>query len=148
MQGTSTSPHAYIGAYSYDPKGQATWSVTNSKLHIPAVTAYPKTGAQKRWQLTAQLVTYSGTPFMAKPKAPLGTVTSTPVVATLTPLTPAPANNTVKFASNNPFPLVKFSSWGQPANPYWAQIVNKSPAIKAPYVTYFPESRAVLIYIS
>ena len=71
MQVGST-PHGYIGLYTYTGKGQATWSFT--PITGQTVTPFPSKAGQKGWQLSSQMLSYSGgAPITSKPKQP-GTV--------------------------------------------------------------------------
>ena len=131
MQGPST-PHGYIGLYTYTGKGQATWSFT--PITGQTVTPFPSKAGQKGWQLSSQMLSYSGgAPITSKPKQP-GTVMAAKIVATM-----GPVNNAVKLGTGKQMPLSPNTGWGLSTSPYWLQIVNSWPAtIKTPYVTFYP----------
>ena len=85
MQGSADgTPHAYVGAFSYDISGRATWSVSDT-LGMRLVTPFPSTAAQKGWKLSTRLLSFSGgSPITAAAKQPKQTP-SYPIVAQLMP---------------------------------------------------------------
>jgi hypothetical protein len=140
MQGTST-PHGYIGLYTYTGKGQATWSVTLQNNQV--ATAFPSKAAQKGWQLSTQLLTYTGgAPITSPPKQPK-TVLGTALVATM-----GPTANAVKLGTSNQMPLSINADWGLASSPYWLQIVNNSKTITNPYVTFLSTANPNFTYVN
>jgi len=140
MQGTST-PHGYIGLYTYGGNGLATWSVTLQNNQV--ATAFPSQAAQKGWQLSTQFLTYTGgAPITSKPKQPK-TVLGPTIVATM-----GPANNAVKIGTGNQMPLSPNTGWGLATSPYWLQIVNNSKTITSPYVTFLSTANPNFSYVN
>jgi hypothetical protein len=140
MQGPTT-PHGYIGLYTYTGKGQATWSVT--LLNNQVATAFPSKTAQKGWQLSTQFLTYtSGAPITSPPKQPK-TVLGPTIVATM-----GPANNAVKQGGGSQTPLTINSGWGLATSPYWLQIVNNSTTITTPFVTFLSAANPNFSYVN
>ena len=140
MQGPAT-PHGYIGLFTYTAQGLATWSVT--VLNNKVATPFPSKATQKSWQLSTQLLSYSGgAPITSAPKQPKTTLGSA-IVATMSPTV-----NAVKLGAANQTPLAINSGWGLATSSYWLQIVNNSTTIKTPYVTFLSAANPNFSYVN
>ncbi|HSY87042.1 MAG TPA: hypothetical protein VLA85_10750, partial [Verrucomicrobiae bacterium] len=140
MQGPTT-PHGYIGLYTYGGNGLATWSVTLQNNQV--ATAFPSKAAQKGWQLSTQFLTYTGGAPITLPAKQPKTVLGPTIVATM-----GPTANTVKVGGGNQTPLSINSGWGLASSPYWLQIVNNSKTITNPYVTFLSTATPNFSYVN
>ncbi|HKF63856.1 MAG TPA: hypothetical protein VKB42_20960 [Dongiaceae bacterium] len=137
MQGSQPPLHAYIGVYSFDKAGVATWSIS-ATVPNPAITRYPPSGQQQGWTVNSQLMSYSGgVPINVTPTKPPTTIKGPDITAVLGP---GPKVNTLKIQPSTQYNLALLppSLWGQTTSPYSLQIVNNSTVIKNPFVTFFP----------